>query len=109
MERATEVYDGLARAHGVGSCSNTPRLRRTAGRRPTTRIVSGSQAAGRAARASGRCTVGFIGAGNYASSMLLPHLARLSSVSSGARGHQQVAVRGGREAEVRVLRRDHQR
>jgi predicted dehydrogenase len=45
----------------------------------TTRFLSGSQAA---VRGTGErpLTVGFIGAGNYASSMLLPHLARLSTV-----------------------------
>ncbi len=43
------------------------------------RVVSGGHSA-RRGRVTGRLAVGFIGAGNYASSMLLPHLAGLGTV-----------------------------
>ena len=46
--------------------------------------------------------IGFVGAGNYASSMLLPHLARLRYGRPGARRDHQVAVGGQRAAEVRL-------
>jgi predicted dehydrogenase/threonine dehydrogenase-like Zn-dependent dehydrogenase len=81
MERATEVYNDLSSGSlaAVGVLLEYPA--RPADSQPpsTTRFVSGSQDA---ARSTGErpLTVGFIGAGNYASSMLLPHLARLSSV-----------------------------
>src|SRR5262249_25484963 len=81
MERATEVYNDLASGSlaAVGVLLEYPA--RPADTRPpsATRFVSGSQGA---ARGTGQLTlaIGFIGAGNYASSMLLPHLARLSSV-----------------------------
>jgi predicted dehydrogenase/threonine dehydrogenase-like Zn-dependent dehydrogenase len=48
--------------------------------RRTSRSTSGSRPAGRDTP-TGRLAVGFIGAGNYASSMLLPHLTRLGSVA----------------------------
>lgn len=81
MERATEVYNDLASGAlaAVGVLLEYPA--RPADSQPpsATRFVSGSQAA---ARGTGQqpLAIGFIGAGNYASSMLLPHLARLSSV-----------------------------
>ena len=81
MERATEVYNDLASGAlaAVGILLEYPA--RPADSQPpsATRFVSGSQAA---ARGTGQqpLAIGFIGAGNYASSMLLPHLARLSSV-----------------------------
>jgi len=80
MEDAPEVYSDLASGSlaAVGVLLQYPQ----AGRKPppTTRFVSGSHAA---ARRMGEdpLRVGFIGAGNYASSVLLPCLARLSSIS----------------------------
>ena len=56
-----------------------------------------------------RARIGFVGAGSYASSMLLPHLAKFSTAEPGARGHHQVAVRGQRPEEVRLHHGVHQR
>src|SRR5262249_14889518 len=81
MERATEVYNDLSSGSlaAVGVLLEYPAPAADSQAPSTTRFVSGSQAA---ARGTGErpLAVGFIGAGNYASSMLLPHLARLSSV-----------------------------
>src|SRR5439155_4506186 len=46
----------------------------------TSRVVSGGQASARRAAKQGQPAVGFIGAGNYATSMLLPYLAKNSAV-----------------------------
>jgi predicted dehydrogenase/threonine dehydrogenase-like Zn-dependent dehydrogenase len=81
MERATEVYNDLASGSlaAVGVLLEYPA--RPADSQPpsASRIVSGTAAAVRG-NGQGQLTIGFIGAGNYASSMLLPHLARLSAV-----------------------------
>ena len=47
--------------------------------RAASRVVSGGRRPRHAARANEQLAIGFIGAGNYASSMLLPHLARLET------------------------------
>ncbi len=82
IEEATEVYDQLREGtlHGVGFLLQYPQPpaedERSAavGREPfgTPSAVPG---AARAAR-DGAVRLGFIGAGNYATSMLLPHLAK---------------------------------
>ena len=59
--------------------------------------------------ATKRLAIGFIGAGNYASSMLLPHLAQLPNARAGARRDHQVAVGGERPAAVRLHHRLDQR
>ena len=78
MEHATSVYSDLASGSlsAVGVLLEYPRAPRTASPRPTSRLVSGGRPAPRGTSAK-QLAVGFIGAGNYASSMLLPHLARL--------------------------------
>ena len=38
-----------------------------------------------------RIEIGFVGAGNYASSMLLPHLAKLSAASGQDKGPEKVS------------------
>src|SRR5579864_2711107 len=80
MHDATEVYNDLASGAlaAVGVLLEYPARPADSQPPPVTRFVSGSQAA---ARGTGQqpLAIGFIGAGNYASSMLLPHLARLSS------------------------------
>ena len=53
--------------------------------------------------------IGFIGAGNYASSMLLPHLAQLPNAEAGARRDHPLAVGGERPAAVRLHHRLDQR
>jgi predicted dehydrogenase/threonine dehydrogenase-like Zn-dependent dehydrogenase len=50
------------------------------GTRPaTSRVLIAQQSKGAGGTGSGRVAIGFIGAGNYASSMLLPHLAKMSA------------------------------
>ena len=58
---------------------------------------------------SARLAIGFIGAGNYASSMLLPHLAQLHERRARPRRDDPVAVGGQRAAEVRLHHRVDQR
>ncbi len=55
---------------------------------------------------TGKVRIGFIGAGNYATSMLLPHLRDNAERRARDGGHDQVAVRGERATQVR-LRDDH--
>jgi predicted dehydrogenase/threonine dehydrogenase-like Zn-dependent dehydrogenase len=79
LERASQVYADLASGSlgGVGILLEYPRPAGTE-RPAATRIAPAAKAA--SAADSGRLAIGFIGAGNYASSMLLPHLARLGTV-----------------------------
>jgi predicted dehydrogenase/threonine dehydrogenase-like Zn-dependent dehydrogenase len=79
LERASQVYADLASGSlgGVGILLEYPRLADT-DRPAASRAVPATKAA--RAVESGRLAIGFIGAGNYASSMLLPHLARLGTV-----------------------------
>ncbi len=81
LEQASQVYADLASGSlgGVGILLEYPDRPAGTERPEASRILP---AAGQAARAagSGRLAIGFIGAGNYASSMLLPHLARLGTV-----------------------------
>ena len=81
LERATSVYQDLS----SGSLSAVGVLLEYPARMPdseppqTSQLVSGGRAAPRGA-AGQQLAIGFIGAGNYASSMLLPQLARLDTV-----------------------------
>jgi predicted dehydrogenase/threonine dehydrogenase-like Zn-dependent dehydrogenase len=87
MEQATQVYADLAagsltgvgvlleyhasdQPYPVAAARNAASADRVAPRRPTARVIPAER----------QLSVGFIGAGNYASSMLLPHLAKLQSV-----------------------------
>jgi predicted dehydrogenase/threonine dehydrogenase-like Zn-dependent dehydrogenase len=78
MERAAAVYNDLAAGSlsAVGVLLEYPDRPAVRQREPTARLAP---AAGLAPRKTGALplSVGFIGAGNYASSMLLPHLAKL--------------------------------
>ena len=91
MERATEVYSDLASGslNAVGvlleysageagdQAAAASQARQSLGRQP----VPGKPAGSAQRRPTGKqLAVGFIGAGNYASSMLLPHLAKLDEV-----------------------------
>ena len=83
LESATKVYgdlkSGALAAVGVLLEYPTPQ---PGGERPeTSRVVLPPGRPGSRGRDAGQLTVGFIGAGNYASSMLLPHLARLGTVT----------------------------
>ena len=116
VEEAVQVYDRLSSGelHGVGSCSSTPTM-------PTCKSTSplhcrrfserecdivGSRIARRPGATLG---VGFIGAGNYASSMLLPHLLEKPSVKLQSRCDQQVSELARRKEAVRIRRGEHRR
>src|SRR3984957_7615240 len=81
LERATTVYQELASGAlpAVGVLLEYPA--QTDGELPvTSRVAAGGRTAPRGTSHQ-TLTIGFVGAGNYASSMLLPHLARLETVS----------------------------
>jgi predicted dehydrogenase len=82
MEQATSVYDNLASGSlaAVGVLLEYPA--RSADSRPPEASRLASPARPPAPRGTGnrQLAVGFVGAGNYASSMLLPHLAKLEAV-----------------------------
>ena len=79
LENASTVYADLASGSlkAVGVLLEYPATPATArrGRRPA--MVRASIGAAPRGASDGRLAIGFIGAGNYASSMLLPNLARL--------------------------------
>jgi predicted dehydrogenase/threonine dehydrogenase-like Zn-dependent dehydrogenase len=81
LDQASTVYAGMAAGsvNAVGVLLEYPAP--TAEDRPLeiSRVVSSPAPATRSGT-SGRLAIGFIGAGNYASSMLLPNLARQSNV-----------------------------
>jgi predicted dehydrogenase/threonine dehydrogenase-like Zn-dependent dehydrogenase len=82
LEQATTVYRDLASGSmaAVGVLLEYPE-RTSYGEPPqTSRLISGGGAAAPRGPVGQRLAIGFIGAGNYASSMLLPQLARLDSV-----------------------------
>jgi predicted dehydrogenase/threonine dehydrogenase-like Zn-dependent dehydrogenase len=91
MERATEVYDDLSsgslNAVGVlleyaadAADAATEQAPATSHGRPPAPGSSGSRSSSPRGPAGKHLAVGFIGAGNYASSMLLPHLAKSDGV-----------------------------
>jgi predicted dehydrogenase/threonine dehydrogenase-like Zn-dependent dehydrogenase len=82
MEQATSVYDNLASGSmaAVGVLLEYP-VRPEASLPPaTSHRAAVSHPPAPRGTVSEQLAVGFIGAGNYASSMLLPHLARLEAV-----------------------------
>jgi predicted dehydrogenase/threonine dehydrogenase-like Zn-dependent dehydrogenase len=85
IEQATTVYGDLSSGSlsAVGVLLKYPEPATGVAEpapRPVSQVVSGGRAPGTAGTGNAQLAVGFIGAGNYASSMLLPHLARLDSV-----------------------------
>jgi len=78
VEEATSVYDRLASGAltGVGFLLSYPAPEAEVGAAPPERTLTAPAPAAPARRptTTGALRVGFIGAGNYASSMLLPHL-----------------------------------
>ena len=88
MERATEVYSDLSSGalNAVGVlleyAADAGAEQAPAASQVTHSLVRPAASAGSAPRkpAGKQLAVGFIGAGNYASSMLLPHLTRLDGV-----------------------------
>jgi len=81
IERATEVYADLAAGSlsAVGVLLEYPAATADGPAPATSQLIAGSGHAGRSA-GSAQLAVGFIGAGNYATSMLLPHLSRMAGV-----------------------------
>ena len=81
LEHATTVYRELASGSlaAVGVLLEYPARAADSGPPAATWLISGPRAAPRGT-AGQRLAIGFIGAGNYASSMLLPHLARLDTI-----------------------------
>jgi predicted dehydrogenase/threonine dehydrogenase-like Zn-dependent dehydrogenase len=81
IERATEVYADLSSGSlsAVGVLLEYPAPVQDAAPPATSQLATGARSTGRATGAK-QLSVGFIGAGNYASSMLLPHLAKLATV-----------------------------
>jgi predicted dehydrogenase/threonine dehydrogenase-like Zn-dependent dehydrogenase len=82
IEQATETYRDLASGSvdAVGALFKYPAPVTDSEPRAASQLVSGSRAATPPSTPTGQLTAGFIGAGNYASSMLLPHLAKLDTV-----------------------------
>ena len=82
IDQATAVYADLASGSlaAVGVLLEYPAPPAESEPRAASRVVSGGQASTPRATSEGQLAIGFIGAGNYASSMLLPHLARLTTV-----------------------------
>jgi len=82
IEKATAVYADLASGvlPAVGVLLKYPEPETAAAPPATSRVISGGQAAAPRAAHAGLLAVGFIGAGNYATSMLLPHLTKNPAV-----------------------------
>jgi predicted dehydrogenase/threonine dehydrogenase-like Zn-dependent dehydrogenase len=82
IEQATEVYRDLAAGSlsAVGVLLSYPTPVPDSEPRPASRLVSAGRAVTPRGTRTQQLAVGFIGAGNYASSMLLPHLARSETV-----------------------------
>jgi predicted dehydrogenase/threonine dehydrogenase-like Zn-dependent dehydrogenase len=81
LDRATSVYSDLAAGAlaAVGVLLEYPAEPADAQPQAASRLVPAGRAIPRGP-AGQRLAIGFVGAGNYASSMLLPHLARLDTV-----------------------------
>src|SRR6202046_1990137 len=82
IETATAVYDDLASGAvpAVGVLLQYPKRAAAAGPPSTSRVIAGGKVSGPRTAGQAQLAVGFIGAGNYATSMLLPHLARSPGV-----------------------------
>jgi predicted dehydrogenase/threonine dehydrogenase-like Zn-dependent dehydrogenase len=82
MENATAVYGDLASGAlaAVGVLLEYPARPADSEPRAASQLVSGGRPSAPSGASAEQLAIGFIGAGNYASSMLLPHLARLKTV-----------------------------
>ena len=110
MADAAKVYEDLKTGtlKAIGVLLEYPVPAEDAPAPATKQVLAGREAAARSDDSAGRkdqIAIGFVGAGNYASSMLLPHLAKLPAAEPRARGHHEVAVGGQRAAEVRLHHR----
>ena len=81
MDQASTVYGDLASGSlgAVGVLLEYPAPAAEIKPRETSRVVSTTAAPAARSGTGGKLAIGFIGAGNYASSMLLPSLARLDN------------------------------
>jgi predicted dehydrogenase/threonine dehydrogenase-like Zn-dependent dehydrogenase len=81
LENAGTVYADLASGSlkAVGVLLEYPAPAVDNQPQPAASLVRTSTGAAPRGRSDGRLAIGFVGAGNYASSMLLPHLARLDN------------------------------
>src|SRR5712691_2187621 len=82
MEQATAVYSDLASGSlaAVGVLLEYPARSEDSPPPAVSRLASGGRPSAPRGTSKEQLAVGFIGAGNYASSMLLPHLVRLETV-----------------------------
>jgi predicted dehydrogenase/threonine dehydrogenase-like Zn-dependent dehydrogenase len=82
MEQATAVYDDLSAGtlNAVGVLLKYPERPADEAARAASRVVSAGRPPAARGASARQPAIGFIGAGNYASSMLLPHLARMKTV-----------------------------
>ena len=82
VEQATTVYADLASGTvpAVGVLLSYPSPPAASPARSTSRVVPADRKTAPRGTSTGQLAAGFIGAGNYASSMLLPHLARMANV-----------------------------
>jgi len=82
IEQATTVYADLASGvvPAIGVLFSYPAPAADSPARSTRRLVPAERKAAPRGTSPGQLAAGFIGAGNYASSMLLPHLARMANV-----------------------------
>ena len=82
IEQATTVYADLASGAvpAVGVLLSHPAPPADSQPSSTRRMVPAERKAAPRGTSAGQLAAGFIGAGNYASSMLLPHLARMANV-----------------------------
>jgi threonine dehydrogenase-like Zn-dependent dehydrogenase len=83
VDRATSVYADLASGAvpAVGVLLSYPAAPADNPARSISRVASAQRTASPRGTTTGKVGVGFIGAGNYASAMLLPHLARMSGTA----------------------------
>ena len=81
MDQASTVYADLASGSmgAVGVLLEYPAPTAEIKPRETSRVLSSTSASAAPGVTGGKLAIGFIGAGNYASSMLLPSLARLDN------------------------------
>ena len=108
LTKATQVYADLssgALAGAVGVLLEYPAPDGASEPPATSQLVPGGRPAGPRPAEAGQLAVGFIGAGNYATSMLLPHLAKLDTVRLAHVATNRVAVGGQRPAAVRLRHR----
>ena len=82
IENATAVYDDLASGAlpAVGVLLEYPKPETRSEPPATCRVVPGGRLSAPREAMPGQLAVGFIGAGNYATSMLLPHLAKDAAI-----------------------------